>query len=393
VGKQEDGENIPATVKRKVEDIDIQDIGISGGHHTQFKTKTIRCPRSSPGILDDSRRSTMRYLYHILEDFHVVTRADFKHLTKRHQQSFLADLHELYLSRGPEILAAHKQKDGVRLFMNTYNTRFAKFDMICKKSILYGGSTVVSLDFPLYYVNDLEGRRSKYYFPNVSRFLQLLADMKPLLETEDVFLFPDVRFQEGYYFVSSPEVLTPAFRLDPRDLNSLPVVLSQAAVRAQIQETLSGSQCRFSGTSRLCLPYLEHIPPDVLMKVKADNPDAFEKFQMCLRDFIEAHSSRSETLFLDLVRKVDFEVRELQRQFEHIRRQRALREYEVAAGLLSVLLCLLLPPDAAKYLVPLLGSSSVQKGLSYIRSAATDFFHVENSDYYIAWKLHGIAER
>lgn len=219
--------------------------------------------------------------------------------------------------------------------------------------------------------------------------------LRHIIVRENVHVFPDLRQVTEYWRTKDRktgsteargvEESEAVFALTFERLASIPIYLRQPELARQLQE--AAPAFRTSGGSKLYLPYLRHLAPDLIMKIKEDNQDSFDKFQSCLSMFIEAHKSPWESRALEMMKKVDTEVRELQEKFEKISKQRALKGFEVTVGLFSALLCLLLPAEAAQVLTPLLGSASALKGLTYVRSRKVDYFDVERSSYYIPWRL------
>jgi hypothetical protein len=343
--------------------------------------------RSGATMFEDLYELLSRYKVDSVEKFDSISTANRRALSGRLGLYFRDNL--------PAILDRIEESQGLVLNFDRFNPKVNPLEKVARKALFYSDISVALLDAEIQIGLHARASRSKHkkihrktFASNIAPLIQTLLEIRPLVQKGILIPLPgqiligedalenDVQFR--YNHVLS-EIRGGKYRSV-----IIPVTLDRWAIRRQIEEIEQGnSTLTATRPVRIFLPQIRGLATDSLLGLREDNYDAFLRFQRALREF--ASSSQrlaSETMFLELARKVDYEVQLLEARVKTMEADRRRHGWEVVFGMALTSLTLLVSPEVAAVLASFVAKKTLWDGVQYLRIGKGAF---ANDDYYMAY--------
>lgn len=329
----------------------------------------------------------------------------FSSLSTRNQEALSARVAHYFKENLPIIIGLIEESSGVVLRFDDYNPKWNRLPKVVRKAVFYSDVSVVLLDGQI----SVSGpeikspvRRKGRKIPqlvrasNIGDLVATLYQIRPLVQRGIVIPLPgDMRFSSGQVELSPGVVHTYNSIVQQIRSNGtvLPVVLDNWLIRRQVEELSEGAKYTSLRPVNLYLPHLRTLSLDLLLGVREDHYDAFKRFQRAMREFLAGSAlTQSEAKFLELARKVDYEIHELKQRMDDIERSQRSKGWEVLGGLLASSVTLLVDAEIARILSATISSTTIADGLRFLSSRKDNLRSLEDSDYYLAYKVHRAAE-
>lgn len=138
----------------------------------------------------------------------------------------------------------------------------------------------------------------------------------------------------------------------------------------------------------LWLPILNGISLDDVLRVRADEGDAFDRLHFSIQQFMaELRSTESEEVLKAVLQHMHFEIKEYAERLRAIKRRavRSLGEAVISGSVMGG--SLLLPQGLAEMIMAVIGTVSIREISGKIFDIRTDLSGLRKSDYYAIARL------
>ena len=184
---------------------------------------------------------------------------------------------------------------------------------------------------------------------------------------------------------SQTETVTYSFKDTYKNVLGINVSLTDPHINRHIFESLDCQSDELS-VCNIWLPELKNIPLDILLKLRVDEQDSFERFQYSLKKLIADFSSLdSESKAKEIFQKVDYEIRTFESKFGQIKKERALKTYEAILGLSVMGLCFAVPSETAQIVSSAIGIYGGKGLFSSLFREREQINNIKASDFYVPW--------
>lgn len=270
-------------------------------------------------------------------------------------------------------------------------------EMALKKAALYGKRVVIVGNSQTEYVKDsYNGKDHGKHFwlgGEVSlRLNEIYEKLNRVPTFNETFYFLPERVEEVIETWQSPddwESTDPRtkFEFDTAYKNKLGIdmSISHPTINTHIFETL---HCKSDELSirNVWLPELKNVPLDVLLKIRANEDDAFTKFQFAIKNLItDTKEIESEAKLLEVFQKVDYEVRAIETKMKQIKKLRSVAAHQAFLGVCAMGLCLALPSEASQIFSSMLGIYGAKEYVSHLLQEPAQIHELKSSDFYVPW--------
>jgi hypothetical protein len=134
------------------------------------------------------------------------------------------------------------------------------------------------------------------------------------------------------------------------------------------------------------LPQISCLPLHVLLRLRRDEHDSFERMHFALKGLVrDASSLTDEVRLKEIFQRVDYEVRTFDNQLRRIKKARCLKAYESLLGFAVMGLCMSVPSEAAKLISTFLGTYQAKELMGSLFRAREQVNDLEASDFYVPW--------
>lgn len=250
-------------------------------------------------------------------------------------------------------------------------------DVLMRKACLYPTASIFLYDQDI--ILDAGGETACATYEE--EFFNRLFELTPLLQSGLATLLPNnIIWDDWTKRINEAEIK-----------DALMVSMTVDELKRQLMEEEIAKNAAYM---RLLLPELRNIPIDVLINVRQDEGEAFEKFQMQLENLLmKSKEINSEIKLLDLMKTVDEEIHMLDQRFHSLKKVRALESYDMVIGLIALGICILVPPELAKYIMTVFGTKSIYNGLKFISGSSGPLNKMKTSDFYLPWHIHNLSNK
>jgi hypothetical protein len=275
----------------------------------------------------------------------------------------------------------------------------AALETFLKKLILYAPRAILVTDAQeILHASGSPPPTAGHFERGYSTAVQSLQELVRKANYPDIFFLPS-KVQQWITNYSSDDSVGDAsepitsFNFDwYQNPFALEVVLRDPVISHHMLEILNCATDE-AKVINVWLPRLSNIPTEVLMKLKADEMHAFQRFHTALKSLVSDRKQlTSEALAKELFQQVDYEVREFEDKMRKIARSQALKNYEVAVGLSAIGLCLALPSDIAKIITSVIGAYQVKDFIQNLFQARDQKDEMKLSGFYIPWLCTKMAK-
>lgn len=342
-------------------------------------------------------------LYQLLFDYKVDAIEELEKLSKSNIRALYGRVALFFKDNLNIILQIIENSEGVVLNFDNYNAKWNNTNKIAKKSVFYSDISVVLLEETIkigfeepLIKSPLSKRKmisKKVRSGGLKQTIEVLLQIKPLVLKGILIPIP-----ANIEFVNEEESIPQNVKIKYHriiekikrgDMScfTLPVSLDRWQIRRQIEETVHFRPA-LSGLSpiNIYLPYLSNIDLDTLIGLREDNYEIFQRYQQSLKNFlVSSPNLNSENAFLEIARKIDFEIETLSIKVKEMASQRNRRGWEIGIGIGVSALTLLVDIQFAKYIAGIIGSKSVFDGITYLTNNQNN---IQNQDYYMAFLTH-----
>ena len=143
----------------------------------------------------------------------------------------------------------------------------------------------------------------------------------------------------------------------------------------------------------LFLPYVKALSVEELRRAKEDNFDNLVFFYKRMKElFDQSKATDSEGKLIDLMKAVDYEVRQMKLLYEKLAWSRRLRGAEVMVGTAVMALSLLAPAELAHSLISAVGAIKALDGVWYLAQAGGTIKELRSKDFFVPWYVHKLSE-
>ena len=269
---------------------------------------------------------------------------------------------------------------------------YRKAELLLKKAMLYANRTILL-------------RKPTRHFTGYGRTPYLVntwGDGEIFKKMEKIS--GDLKYNEMFYdiFTILPEKIINEWEFSDNDEDNvqdeqfdfssshnnrfgIDLSLSDPTLNAHIFERLDTHPQGLS-VLNIWLPQLANAPLDVLLKIRQDEGDSFQRFQYAIQKLIaNSEDLEFETVLKELFRYVDYEVRTFQARMVAIKKSRALAVYEAVLGFSIMGLCFAAPSDIAKVLVGIAGASPFKDFIGSLIKKRSQAYDLKTSDFYVPW--------
>jgi hypothetical protein len=239
--------------------------------------------------------------------------------------------------------------------------------MVARKASLYSGASLYVLPYALH--------TPTTKLDNANLFTDFIIKCSPVIKTGKLVPFPILDNMPVYKYKSNFSESNKANRLKVRlsddtiesyaiKSESIPIFGKEEELIRQINEDEPDLSLRHSGTQRIFLPTLDGIDLDTLQSVMNNNGDPTLRFRYALKEMLgKENSSLSERGFFDAMEKIDLAIRDLNAKMNIIKKDKALRQFEVAVGAITVGVSFLSPEWISEAVSKTFGSLSAVDGV------------------------------
>jgi hypothetical protein len=349
-------------------------------------------------------------LYEILARYKIDAPIKYYSISHRNRAALSARTALFFAHNLRAILDLVNRSQGIVFSFDKYNPKWGQTEKIARKAAFYSDISVIILSgrVQLLSAQDREvmiKSRAKKIRPstsatNLGNMVETLLMIRPLIERGIVIPLPG-DMEIGL----DPEIMDPSL---PYDYNTtiemirrcqlestlIPVSLDRWQIKAQIEEiTTVNSNTRNLKPLYIYLPHLSRLDLGTLITLREDNYDAFFRFQQALRDFlVSASISNSESKFIEIARKVDFEINELELKVKQLAQERKRKGWQIAFGVAASAVSFLVDAQLASYVTAILGSKSAFEGVSFLSNRSKFKDIIESHRYYMAYLAKRAAE-
>jgi len=139
----------------------------------------------------------------------------------------------------------------------------------------------------------------------------------------------------------------------------------------------------------LYLPHINGIDFNTWTKIKEDHEEVFKNFHIKANLlFKNSSSNSSEHKVLDIMKEVDYEVRQLNVLFKQLEKSKKLNSYKIISGVSLMALNLIVNTDFAESLLDIIGGSSIFSGVWGISTKRSNINKFKKEDFFIPWYLN-----
>ena len=172
----------------------------------------------------------------------------------------------------------------------------------------------------------------------------------------------------------------------PKNFYKIPIALKNPEINKYFLESLSCHKESIAVTN-VCLPELRNIPLEVLLKLREDESDSFDRFHYTIRKLIGGKDIKTnESDIKILFQEVDHEIKSFNDRLKVVKRSKAIANYEAAIGVSIMGLCFAMPSDIAKIITAVIGTYSAKDFIKNLFLIPNEKYKFRESDFYIPWK-------
>jgi len=342
-------------------------------------------------------------LYDLLARYKLTEDRELRSLSDRNRSNLSARIATYFRDNLKDILALAENSEGVVLRFDKYNPKWGKLDKVSRKAVFYSDVSVALLEgqinvFGVEQLSSRKGTRSRKIpkqvnATNLDGLVTTLLQAKPLVDRGILIPLPaDMNIGREQSDIDPSTVyryneLLATLREDRLTNVVIPVALDHWRIRQQIEEmrTLS-TGIQELRPLHIYLPHLSGISIEELIHVREYNYDSFLRFQKAMRKFLtQSAGVKSESAFIELLRHVDHEVRELESKVEQIRKEQSFKGWGIAGGMIASAMTLLVDAELAKYGSAIIGSKTIFDGIKYLKNRAQAHRTLDDSYYYLPY--------
>lgn len=348
--------------------------------------------------------SIFNELYRILDEYKIDDLKKFQRKSSPVKREIATLIVSFYRDNLRNILNMLNRSQGIVFNFERFNSKWHSYEKIAKKSTFYSDISVVLFDGRAASSQLLRKEPHRRYSENAnaSRSVQdvigLLLSIKHLVLKNILIPLPDsIRLDTTigrYDPLLSFDYADAVNRIKNGDLEStiVPVYMDKWQTRAQVNE----HEDYFKGKRELkpitiYLPQLSNLSTESLIGVREDCFDHFYNFQQGLKTFLNSSTTiNSESLFVELVRKVDHEISEIEQKIVDIQQQKRRKGVETFLGMGTSAVSFLVDPELAKYIGGFFASKTAFDGFSFLHNSESSK-NLETHKYYLAYKVKELS--
>ena len=354
---------------------------------------------------------TFAPIYDILTRYKIDKPEKFYSISNRNRNALSTQIALFFKDNLRNILDLINESQGIVFNFNRYNIKWGKLDKVARKAIFYSDVSIILLSgtVQLFSSKDMQfetrGKRRKMRkaasASNLGDMVSILLLIRPLIEQGVIIpLLGDMQistYQDRFDPLLSEDYNAAISKLKKCELEStlIPVSLDRWHVKTQIEEIIAGNKSKNRQQPvYIYLPHLSNIKTETLLELRQDNYDAFFQFQQALREFlISAALVNSERAFVEIARKVDYEITELELRVKQIEKERRRKGWEIGLGISASALSFVVDAQLAIYIGAMLGSKTVFEGLTFLSNRSVRRDILEDHRYYLAYLAKKTSEK